>query len=56
LGGLEPGRYRIEVDAEGFLPVQGGVRVLTQGARFYRIALEPIVVDDDDLTPVPELG
>lgn len=55
LGGLEPGRYRIEVDAEGFLPVQGGVRVLTQGARFYRIALEPIVVDDD-LTPVPELG
>lgn len=54
LGGLEPGKYRIEVNADGFLPVQGGVRVLTKGARFYRIALEAIDLDDDGAS-VPEL-
>ena len=55
LGGLEPGNYRIEVDAEGFLPAHGGVRVLTKGARLYRIALQPNVLDGDDGAYVPEL-
>ena len=55
--GLTPGKYRIEVDAEGFSPAQGGVRVLSQGARLYRIALEPREPDegDDGDGSVPEI-
>lgn len=57
LTGLVPGKYKIEVDADGFQPARGGVRVLSKGARFYRIALEPVEPeDDDDLIPVPEIG
>lgn len=54
LTGLVPGKYKIEVDADGFQPARGGVRVLSKGARFYRIALEAIDLDDDGAS-VPEL-
>lgn len=54
MGGLEPGKYRIEVIADGYLPVRGSVRVLAEGTRLYRIALEAIDLDDDGAS-VPEL-
>ncbi|MCX7347392.1 MAG: carboxypeptidase-like regulatory domain-containing protein [Alphaproteobacteria bacterium] len=53
--GLTPGKYRIEVDAEGFSAARGGVRVLTQGARLYRIKLEPIDYDVETDGSVPEI-
>ena len=57
LTGLAPGKYKIEVDADGFQPACGGVRVLSKGALSYRIVLEPVEPeDDDDLIPVPEIG
>lgn len=52
LGGLGPGEYVIEVNAEGFSPRRGRVRVLTAGSRFYHIVLEPIEDEDDG---VPEI-
>jgi protocatechuate 3,4-dioxygenase beta subunit len=46
LGSLDPGRYVIEIDAEGYLATRGRVRVLPGSTRVYRIVLEDEAVPE----------